>query len=325
MAATGKATSFNIRQTTSLLRLRAMQLVRVITGTGWRSLLAIPLLLLVVSYGIKTLTDRSVWQLNLIACALVYLADTVRKDKSFLSLLSVNGQAFRLAEYTILAILMNVYAVSQSVVNILYLLGTILFAVILVNIQPNKQLKKPDILKRITGLLPLRVYELKYGVRQVGVLILLFWGVAMVTAFFGPVIPFFIIMVCLMLLEHISYTEPIEVTQSHRTVARALNGKMKQLAKIIFMFFLPPAVITLIIRPEWTIVGVIALSYLLSYINIFYALLLRYADDATMHSRFSKNVQLVSFLVVSPLLPLSAYLLYRKYKAATCNLQPLLN
>lgn len=325
MAATGKATSFNIRQITSLLRLRAMQLVRVITGTGWRSLLAIPLLLLVVGYSIKTLTDRSVWQLNLIACALVYLADTVRKDKSFLSLLSVNGQAFRLAEYTTIAILMNVYAVSQSAVNILYLLGTILFAVILVNIQPNKQLKKPDILKRITGLLPLRVYELKYGVRQVGVLILLFWGVAMVTAFFGPVIPFLIIMVCLMLLEHISYTEPIEITQSHRTVAQALNDKMKQLAKVIFVFFLPPAVITLIIRQEWTIVGVIALAYLLSYINIFYALLLRYADNTTMHSRFSKNVQLVSFLVVSPLLPLSAYLLYRKYKTATCNLQPLLN
>lgn len=302
-----------------------MQLARVITDAGWRSLLAVPLMLFVAGLGIKALTDRGAWLLNLTACVLVYLADTVRKDKGFLSLLRVNGIAFRLTEYTILVTLMNVYAVSQSAVNILYMLGSVLFAALLVNIQPNKQLKKPNILKRITGLLPLHVYELKYGVRQVGVLIFLFWVVAMVAAFFGPVVPFFIMLVCLMLLEHISYTEPIEITQSHRTIARALNGKMKQLAKVIFVLFLPPAIITLIIRPEWTIVGIIALAYLLSYINIFYALLLRYTDDTSIHSRFSKNVQLILFLSASPLLPISAYILYRKYKTATCNLQPLLN
>ncbi|MEZ5015522.1 MAG: hypothetical protein R2800_00590 [Flavipsychrobacter sp.] len=325
MQSTGNTASINIRQIIALLKLRSMQLVRVIIDAGWRSLLVVPIILFAIGYGIKILTDRSALQLNIVACVLVYLANTARKDKGFLSLLRVNGQAFRLIEYTMLIILINAYAISQSAVNILYMLGTVLFVAILTNIKPNKQLKKPDILKRITGRLPLRLYELKYGVRQVSVLIFLFWFVAMVAAFLGPILPFIITLVCLTLLEHISYTEPVEITQSHRTIPKVLNGKMKHIAKVIFIFFLPQTIITLIIRPEWIILAGIAFAYLLSYIIIFYALLLRYADDVTMYSRFSKNVQLILFLVVSPLLPVSAYLLYRQYKNATCNLQPLLN
>lgn len=314
-----------MRQVVAILGLRTVQLARMVANGGWRAMVVLSLLALLTAYGIKLLTDKNVLLLNIIVCCLLYLADTMRKDKAFLFLLKRNGDLLRLAEYSLFVLLCNIYAVALSPLNTVYVSGALLFVILLVSMQQSiASLKLPDVPRVLTAFLPLQLYDLKYGLRQLFPLFILFWILSVVLSFYGPALPFFMLIIPVLFVDHITYTEPVEITQSQQFLTNAINRKMGRLALSISLFFAPQLFISLYLWYSTIFFIAAAASFWAAFSTITYALLLRYANDTTIFSSISKSIRVLLFLATIPLPPLSVYFLYRQYKTAKCNLQPLL-
>lgn len=286
-------------------------------------MVALPLLLALAGWGIKALTDQNVLYLNLFACLLVYLIDATRKDTRFIFLLKREGALLRIAEYSIVILMLNIYALSLSAANLLYITADILFVLLVINFSTaNKKPGLPYIARALTSYLPTRMYELKFGLRQLLMLMLPLWLLSLITSFFGPGLPFAIIIIPLMLLDHISYAEPHEITQSHITITNALGKKMLQLALAVILCFLPQFIITLCLWYSPALLGAIAGALWVTYATMYYALLMRYSENS--RSAVSKSFLVLLFLVTTILPPVSIFILYKQYKSVKCNLQPLL-
>lgn len=315
-----------MKQISSILQLRFSQLSRIAMSSGWRGIIALPALLATVVYCIISLTGKGALYLNSVVACIVALIELSRKDKTFLQLLQKNGLQLRWLEYSILIALCNIYPAITDPGTIPYLLTNILFAAALVFIpRKGTGINMPVRSGKLTGLLPLQVYELKYAVRQLIWLLLIVWVISVVASFFGPVIPFFILLGSLILLEHISYAEPTEITQSYLLVSRALDKKAIKLCLIMFLFFLPQMFISLYMWYSLPLLFAIVTAYWTGLASMFFAFLLKYDNTPGATASLSKNIQLALFIIVTPLIPVAIYLLHKQYKSARCNLQPLLN
>lgn len=309
-----------------LLKLRLTQAIRIVKETGWRAALLFPVLAVLSGMGIMSVTQRSIIYLNLFACFIVYLTDLLRKDHSFLFLLKAKGKFLRIAEYSIIILLFNIYALSIDIQNVIYVLADIAFVVLWVSYysgKPTAGLTK--ISKAITSQLPVEAYAAKYGARNLFAIMLIVWLLSFVAVFLGPVLPFFILLLPLFLLEHISVSEPREITQSHGTISTAINKQMRALAITLLILFTPQLIISILLwhNPIMILANVAACWVALS--SVFYALLLRYSFRDTKFEGMTKGLRLLIFIILSPLLPVSIYLLYKQYKTAQCQLQPFLN
>lgn len=315
-----------MHQVVSILKLRVAQLARIIADGGWRAMLVFAIMLALIGFGVKSVTDNGALYLNAVLCGLLYMVDVVRKDTPFLLLLKKDGRILRIAEYSIVIVLANLYALLLSPLNIIYMLGSILLMALIIYLAPaTVRMKMPDMPKWLVGLLPVRMYEQKYGARQLFVLFAVLWIASLLTSFFGPVLPFFIVILSCLWLEHLSYHEPIEITQSHLSVQSALGGKMLQLASTMVLLFTPQLVITFWYWGSPILFAAVLFAYWISLSTLYYAMLLRYTTDVKLFSSMSKSIRLLLFLIIAPLVPLSAYMLYKQYKTAQCNLQPLLS
>lgn len=295
-------------------------------SSGWRGIIALPALLAVVVYCIISLAGKGALYLNSVVACIVVLIELSRKDKAFLQLLQKNGLKLRWLEYSILIALCNIYPVVTNPATIPYLLTNIIFAAVIVFIpRKGTGMNMPGRSGKLTGFLPLQVYELKYAVRQLIWLLLIVWIISVVASFFGPVIPFFILLGSLILLEHISYAEPTEITQSYLLVSRALNKKAIQLCLAMFLLFLPQVFISLYMWYSLPLLFAIIMAYWISLASMLFAFFLKYDNTPGATASLSKNIQLVLFIITTPLFPLAIYLLHKQYKSARCNLQPLLN
>ncbi len=314
-----------MRQILSILQLRILQLTRLVSSGGWRAVVAFPLFMFAAIMGIKSLTNHGAMHLNLVVCVLLYLVEATRKDTAFIFLLKKTGTMLRLVEYTAIILLCNAYATTISAGNILYIFGDILFALLLVNFPAGKRAWKiPDMARTITSILPRQMYELKFSFRQLFLLILPLWALSLIASFLGPVLPFAVIIISGVMFDHICYMEPWEITQSHGQIANVLNRKMQRLALAIFLFFLPQLVITFYYWYSHLLLLAVLGAFWVALSTIYYSLLLRYAGNGSGFNPISKSFRVLLFLVATPLPPLSIYLLYKQYKTAKCNLQPLL-
>lgn len=308
-----------------ILKLRLLTLIRVIAEGGWRAIILLFVALAVVTYSIKSLTDHHLKQLNIAICCLLLLTDRTRKDTPFLFLMKRHGTMLRLIEYFIIILFCNLYSIWLSASNILYLAGDILFATIMV-MQPRSKSggKTPNIIKGLTLFLPMQLYELKYGLRQLSLLVAIFWIASIVLSFYGPALPFFVLIISLFFIDHISYREPIEITQSHQSVVYALNHRMSKIATAILIFFIPQLTISLYFWHSTLFALMILASFWMAISTISYSLLLRYAGHNQIYSSLSKNIQLLLFLITTLFPPISVYLLRKQYNTAKCSLEPLL-
>lgn len=315
-----------MEQILSILRLRLLQLNRIAISGGWRGIIAFPALLAIVIYCIISLTGKGPLHLNSVVVCIVMFIESSRKDKIFLQLIRKNGLILRWLEYTALIVLCNIYPVITSPAAIPYLLTNITLAAAIVFLPLGiTGLNISKIPTKLTGLLPLQVYELKYAARQLLLLLLILWVVSVIASFFGPVIPFFIFAGSLIFLDHIIYTEPGEITQSYILVSRALDKKALKICLGVFLFFLPQVFITLYLWYSLPLLFAVITSYWVGLAMILFVFFLKYSSTAGITPSLSKNIQLVFFLITTPLIPLAIYLLHKQYKSARCNLQPLLN
>jgi hypothetical protein len=314
-----------LHQILPILKLRLLNLTRVIAEGGWRAIVLFFVVLAVVIYSIKSLTDHNLTQLNIAVCCLLLFTDRTRKDTPFLFLMKKHGNMLRLIEYALIILSFNSYALWLSAHNLLYPAGDILFAAVMVILPRSKSSGKiPDVIRALTLFLPVQLYELKYGLRQLSLLIAVFWIASFVLSFYGPALPFFIIIISIFFIDHISYKEPIEITQSHQYVANALNHRMFKLATAIFFFFIPQLIISLYLWYSTLFAWIILASFWMAISTISYSLLLRYASHDESYSSLSKNIQVLLFLIATLFPPISFYLLYKQYKYAECSLEPLL-
>lgn len=308
-----------------ILRLRLLIFTRAVAEGGWRATVLFSIIILATVYCIKLLSESYPIQFNLAICGLLLFIDRTRKDAPFLFLLRQYGKKLRFIEYSFIILFSNLYAVSLSTSNFLYMGGVIFFALIVVLLPDQKHhIKIPDVIKSLTLLLPKQLYELKYGLRQLSIIIIPFWIGSLVLSFYGPALPFFILIISIFFLDHISYREPVEITQSHQTMAKALNHRIIILLRAIIVFFGPQLVISLYLWYSLYFIMMLIVSFWIAFSIISYALLLRYTSINRMHNSLSKNIQLLLFLPSTIFPPISIYLLYKQYTLAKCSLKPLL-
>lgn len=310
-----------------ILILRFRQACRVIKEGGLSMWLLLPVILFLLTAGIVRATVWNVAGYNAILATLALLADRQRPDRKFLFLLPKNGYWLRFAEYALLLLLANVYAIALDAANCLYLMAALaLLALGLLFTAGRFSLKfRLHLSKRLTGLLPLELYDLKSGMRQVFLLLVVLWLVSLFVCWYLPAISFVVTAFLLLLLESMMQAEPVALLQSHKSLRRVLHRKIGGNI-LFFLALLSPHILIAVWRfPDAINLLSLGISLWVLCGTITYSVLLKYSGSQAAGTSVFNFIKIILFLFISPLAPVALYLIYREYQHASCRLKPLLN
>lgn len=308
-----------------ILTLRFRQLGRIVKDGGLSLWLLLPVIFFFLVVMVVRAANWHATYYNAILVVLVLLADWQRPDRKFLLLLPKNGYWLRFTEYALLLGLANVYAMVLDAANCLYLLAALAILTIGLLFTSGKLKGKfrLQLSKRLTRLLPLELYDIKSGMRQIFLLLIVFWLVSLIVCWYLPAISFVVTAFICLLLESMIQAEPLAIIQSHKSLRHAVHRKIGINVSFLLVLLLPHILVAIWRFPD--AINLLSLAVWMLCATFAYSVLLKYSGEQMAGSSVLSFIKIILFLVVSPLVPLTVYLIYREYQHALCRLKPLLN
>lgn len=254
----------------------------------------------------------------LVAYTILYI-DLVRKDNKFLHRLGTLGSLLLLLEYGLLALLLllpNLKQVAQAPWSIL----PIGLMAVLAALLPPATVKNPlgQGIKKATTLLPLWPYEWRLGIRRNFFSFAIPYILGLVVVPFLAVTPFLLLYYISLFYEFYKESPPKEFIQSGQTAQGFVNGAIRTSLFYTTAVFLPHYLLYVIFYFHYAQIGILLLAIILVYINLAYMVALKYTTP------INKVPKLLLFFVSSPIVPVSAVLLYTEVKKAKCQVSHLL-
>lgn len=326
---------------TLLLRLRCRQIGRMLREGGISLWLLIPVLLFLLTVIVMQETKRSVVNLNGLMLLLLLLTDWQRTDQRFLKLMPHQGYLLRFVEYAILLLALNAYGLILDFKNSFYLLTTL--AILAGGLfftgsryrsgHRNATWKRnllgwlslwQQLVKKITSLLPLPLYEIKSGLRPVFLLFVMIWLGGLFACWYVPALSFVAMTLCFLLLESMIQPEPLSILQHHRSIRQAVHAKAGWNILFLLILLLPHFIISLWRFHDVTGWISVLVSIWILMITGIYTVLLKYSSSQATGAAVVKVIKISLLISFSPLIPLPVYFIHKEYKKVLCRLKPLL-
>lgn len=309
-----------------LFLLRLKQCVRIIREGGISMWLLLPVLLFLLFISIKSLTDRYQVLFHFLNAFLLLFLNTGRKDLVFLRQFRTPGKLYLLLEYSFLVLLVDAYSLFRYPGKPYLLLPELAAIIVAVFFQEGHS-RFPIRLhtgRRLTGFIPVLLYEWRSGLRQYFFLFVLFYIAGLAVLPFAPAAPFTLPFFSIFILDFFKEPDPPDIVQSYGTIGYILGGKM--LANLAFcnLLFLPHyALFAYHYHDAFSIGGLLLSAYVLN-VAVVYAIALKYAGFGQHTAAPVNIVRTIVFFIAAPVVPVSLYLCYREYNKAKCALSPYL-
>ncbi len=311
----------------AIFRLRGRQVMRILREGGLSLWLMLPVIVAVLLFTIVSTTEDSPLKLNAGLVFFLFFIHISRNDKTFLFLFRRQGIWLCVAEYAVLTLLVNSYALAKDWHNLKYLAieATLIIAFALwpANVRRRSLLPKVRPGKAILGLLPRQLYEVRSGLRPLFLGLLLIWVATLWACMHVPIIPFVMPLFLLPLMTAWGMPEPVAITQAQNSFGNVIWKKAGRNALFFLLLFSPHLLLTFSYLPARIelVVGVLV-SLGVCLLVMFFAILLKYSRPPVAGPMpFVDQILLMAFACTIPVFPVTIYLLLKQYSKAQWQLQ----
>lgn len=309
----------------NLLRLQLLRTGRVLRDGGWRLLLLAPFAFFVLAKALLQISSLHPALFQGLFIALILSLHVGRKDAQFLRLCGRTARLYVVLESLLWLMPFEVFFWIKypATPDRLWLLPALLVVLSLYFIGPGRRFsfrRRFRFIQRVTNGVPVDLYEWKAVLRRYFGLFVILYGVTLAALPRFPVAGVACLVMALAFSGNLEWTAPPEMQRS--------GGKKGLIQKIrcnavFFAALASPLILTqwfLYPRLEETLF--LLFCFGVAQIACLYFLLLPLSAFPQPLSVGERVIAPILFCFVAPILPLSFYLLYQKYRKATWALQP---
>jgi|GEM_PF-3233758 len=304
---------------------RFKQLFRYLSAAGGNLFILAPFALILLFYLNKVLTNVGVEGTQLMVGIVMLSLGLKRKDTEFLSFVFKNKTLFIfLIEYLTLYLFLELFALSVHSIDFLMILPLlIIFTMAVYQSIFKRKVKKFYFIRELTRALPLHAFEWRSGIRQSPLLFLSSYVVGIILLFFFPITPIMMLYWMTFSGEFYAYIEAREIIQSYRTHKYFYKQKIKSILLACNLLFLPHYILFIFLYTTPQIQILLGCAILFNMVLI-YAFLLKYTVK-TISTKVQNTIPITLYFILTSVLPVSLYLLYKVWKKNRENLRALLN
>lgn len=310
----------------ALLRLLWVRAGRALKDGGWRLLVLTPFLMLLLAQALLQLARLHPAVSQGALAVLLPGIHFGRKDAAFLQLLGRRARVYIVLESLLwlLPLGMFFWVKYPAAAGRLWVLLPLFVALGLYFIPPGNRFVWEGVFRparRLTGLLPVDLYEWKAVLRRYFGLFLLLYGASLAALVRVPVGGVALLVFALLFSGNLEWTAPPEV-QLGGGGSRALAQKIRRNVIFFTALALPLIVVQVLLYPRPEEMAFLFFCFVVAQVLCLYFLLLPSGAFPQPLSAGQRVIAPILFCIAAPLLPLSFYLLYQKYRKATWALQP---
>ncbi len=308
------------------LRFKILRVGRIFRDGGWRLLLLAPFILFGVAQAFLQLTRLHPAFFQSLLGILLLSIHFGRKDAFFLRLLGPRSRLLLTIEnlFWVLPLEVFFWIRCAEPADRLWAIPVLLVAGCLYFLPAGNRFKMQArfrSIRRLTGLLPVDLYEWKAVLRRYFGLFLVLYGTSLAALIRVPVSGVALLVLALLFSGNLEWDAPPEV-QLGGGSRKALLKKVRQNVVFFTLVALPLVIVQLLLYPHLEETAFLLFCLVVAQVLCLYWLLLPLSRFPQPLSAGQRVLEPIVFCIAAPLLPLSIYLLYQKYRKAKWALQP---
>lgn len=307
----------------NLLRLQLLRTGRVLRDGGWRLLLLAPFAFFVLAKAVLQISSLHPALFQGLFIALILSLHLGRKDANFLRLLGRRSRLYVVLESLLWLLPFEIFFWIKFPITPerLWLLPSLLVVLSLYFIVPGRRFgfrRRFRFIQRVTNAVPVDLYEWKAILRRYFGLFVILYGATLAALSRVPAAGVALLAIALIFSGMLEWNAPPEVHLGSKGFAK----KLRRNALFFTILALPLATVQIVLYPGWEETVFLLGCFVVAQLLCLYFLLLPLSAFPQSLSVGQRVLAPILFCFVAPLLPLSFYLLYQKYRKAIWALQP---
>ena len=266
----------------TILRIRLLQLFRLVRTVGWGYLLLFAPIAFVLILLLLEIAQNNPGYIGAGGILLLLITHFQRGDKGFLSFLNIPTYRFTALEYTValLPISLILLAVLGDWQDVLLLQGA---ALIVALIPLRLASREAEVTTNNLQWIPLQAFEWRTGLRQYRWYFLLLYLIGIGLSHFTATVPVVVLIMALLATTFYEALETKELVETIRGKGRLIPQKIKMQFRVFHLYLIPLYVLFLLFHGTYWYV-LVAIVFMVQ-LQLCYALFYKYANYAPARQR----------------------------------------
>lgn len=298
----------------TIILLRLKQVVRFFTSNGIATIVMLPILVIIFLLASQQMYVKHHTWFYILLGLLVASVEIHRRDKRFLSKFKHKALKVRVLEYMLVFLLIGIFIGMEFFVdraNIVFAFFIWVYVHLLGWLNYSRS--ETPLVKRITKYIPIETYEWRIGMRKQFILFVALYALTMAMSLVAPVLPVFMLYMAGLIFEFYRDPSPKEFLQPYESGTDFFNTKIIKTLIVGHIILAPQYILYITLYHSSEQLFLLFFAIITFSLVSLYFLALKYSS---YDSSISKTLKAVLFLFVSPLLPLSAYMVFNEFNQA---------